>query len=218
MGGQREDVDCSAVAHMKNRRHKLTSKYEKSFVGMFDGLDAIIRSTENAHHRKILLNYRRHGLLEVSQRWEEILSPEMTVDNPCYLMNDHRRGKTLAGREAVKNFYVDLVSSGSIVMWPTDEYIAVADWGFASEATFHQFFSGEILADLGDDIDDVKATYLVKRHYAMIWHYDASARLVGEHVYETGEGREVIKVEPEDVISPARARELLAPLLDTPPV
>jgi hypothetical protein len=196
----------------------VTSKYEKSFVSMFDGLDAMIRATENAHHRKILLNYRRHGLLEVSQRWEEILSPEMTVDNPRYLMNDHRGGETLNGREAVKNFYVGLISSGAIVMWPTDQFIAVADWGFASEATFHHFIPGAILADMGDAIDDVKATYLVKRYYAMIWHYDVSARLIGEHVYETKEGREVIKVDPEDVISPARARELLAPLFNTAPV
>jgi hypothetical protein len=146
------------------------------------------------------------------------LSPEMTVDNPRYLMNDHRRGATLTGREAVRDFYVGLVSSGAIVMWPTDQFIAVADWGFASEATFHHFIPGTILAEMGDIIDDVSRTYLVKRHYAMIWHYDESARLIGEHVYETSEGREIIKVEPEDVISPARARQLLAPVLDTAPV
>jgi hypothetical protein len=36
---------------------------------MFDSVDEIIRATENPRHRAILLNYRRHGLLEVSQRW-----------------------------------------------------------------------------------------------------------------------------------------------------
>ena len=42
--------------------------------------------------------------------------------------------------------------------------------------------------------------------------------MIGEHVYEDGASREITKPAPEDVITPARARELLAPAIDNPPV
>lgn len=32
----------------------MTSKYKAGFVGMFDSVDALIRRTDNPHHRAIL--------------------------------------------------------------------------------------------------------------------------------------------------------------------
>ncbi len=195
----------------------MAGKYEKSFVGMFDSVDELIRRTDNLPHKKILLNYRRHGLLEVSRRWKELLGPDMTVAQPSYLMNDHRGGFSLAGHEAVAGFYGTLIEAGAIVLWPFEQVVAVADWGFASEAKFFHFMSGSVLAAQGDKVDDLSAMYLVRRNLAMFWHYTSDAKLIGENVYETAVGREIIKPAPEDVITPERARELLAPLLENPP-
>jgi hypothetical protein len=195
----------------------MAGKYEKSFVGMFDGVDELIRHTDHPLHKRILLNYRRHGLLEVSKRWKELLGPEMTVAEPSYLMNDHRSGFALTGREAVAGFYGTLIEAGAIVLWPFEQVVAVADWGFASEAKFYHFMPGSLLAAQGDKVDDPGAMYLVRRNLAMFWHYTSDAKLIGENVYETAIGREIIKPAPEDVITPERARELLAPLLENPP-
>lgn len=195
----------------------MAGKYEKSFVGMFDGVDELIRHTDHPLHKRILLNYRRHGLLEVSKRWKELLGPEMTVTEPSYLMNDHRSGFALTGREAVAGFYETLIKTGAIVLWPFEQVVAVADWGFASEAKFYHFMPGSMLAEQGDKVDDPGAMYLVRRNLAMFWHYTSDAKLIGENIYETAIGREIIKPAPEDVITPERARELLAPLLENPP-
>lgn len=52
----------------------------------------------------------------------------------------------------------------------------------------------------------------------MVWPYDPDCRLIGEHVYEDSTSREVVKPEADDVITPADACRLLAPVLATEPV
>jgi hypothetical protein len=73
--------------------------------------------------------------------------------------------------------------------------------------------AGRLLMDV-EDIDDPDATYVIKHILAFHWPYDEDGLLIGEHVYEDVASRQVEKVAPEDVITPARARELLAPQLE----
>ncbi len=195
----------------------MTSQYEASFVGMFDTLDELIRQTENPHHRAILLNYRAHGLLEVTQRYPEMMAPDMMVEHPVYRMNWDGKSFVLDGRGQVTSFYQELVGSGAMVLWPVEQVVAVADWGFAAEALFRQFVPGSLLAADGTDIDDPEATYLVTHVYSMVWPYDEHARLKGEHVYEDGSTRQVTKPDPADVITASDARRLLAPVLASAP-
>lgn len=195
----------------------MQSTYETSLVGMFDSVDDMIRASDNPRHRAILLNYRRHGLLEVSQRWDELMAPAMMVDHPVYRMNEGGESMLLDGREQVQAFYRQLHETGSIVLWPVEQVVAVADWGFASEARFNHFVPGALMAD-DAVVDDPDATYLVRHRLSMVWHYDPDCRLIGEHVYEDGTSREVTKPDPRDVITPERAPELLAPVLAAEPV
>jgi hypothetical protein len=175
--------------------------------------DELLRTVENPRHRAILTNYRRHALLEVSGRYEEILTPDMTVVHPVYRLTEGAQTIVLDGHQEVRDFYAGLVAVGAIVMGPVDEQLVVADWGFASECMFHHFMPGRLLMD-GEDVDEPDATYVVKHILAFHWPYDAECRLIGEHVYEDVASRRVEKVAPEDVITPARARELLAPQLE----
>jgi hypothetical protein len=46
--------------------------------------DETLAVTENPRHRQILENYRRHAILETTGRWQEIFTPEMTVEHPVY--------------------------------------------------------------------------------------------------------------------------------------
>ncbi|MFF7633042.1 hypothetical protein ACFZB9_07795 [Kitasatospora sp. NPDC008050] len=49
------------------------------------GADLLLDRTENPLHRRILENYRRHALLEVTGRWREVVhDPAMIVDHPVY--------------------------------------------------------------------------------------------------------------------------------------
>ena len=47
----------------------------------------LMATTQDERHRKMLTNYCRHAMLEVSGRWEEILVPEMMVPHPRYRIN-----------------------------------------------------------------------------------------------------------------------------------
>jgi hypothetical protein len=191
----------------------MTSKYAESFVGTFERLDAIIRKTDNPHHRAILLNYRQHGLLEVSGRYEEFLTPDKMVEHPIY----HMDGTVLDGMDQVRGFYQELERNGAIVLWPVEQALAVADWGFAGEATFNHFVPGKMLAQDGEEIDDPEATYLVTMTILQQWPYDEWTRLIGENFFEYRSRRVVTKPDPVDVITPAEARRLYAPVLANPP-
>ncbi|MBM4723326.1 hypothetical protein ABIC73_004127 [Prescottella equi] len=205
------------------------SKYEHEFVHMMDGVEKQIDSLENPHHRKILKNYRRHALLEVSGRYQEILSPDMTVEEPVYRLFENGQSIVLDGMQQVEAFYQALAETDTLVMWTGDSKFSVSDHGFSGETLFSQFVPGRILGDgvfgavhageASADKDsagtiDPDGWYLVRRTLAFVWPYDETGRLVGEHVYEDSASKVVTRVDPSEVISAERAAELLAPLLE----
>lgn len=198
--------------------------YEHEFVHMMDDIDTIIDATTNPLHRKILINYRRHGLLEVSGFYDELLQPNMTVRHPHYRIFEGGEGVILDGMDEVRTFYQTLADLDMLVMWTGNQKMAVADWGFAGEAEFSQFVPGKMLGDnvfgsLGDDATpteseyEPEAYYLVRRTLAFVWPYDENGTMIGEHVYEDTASKTVTRVDSTDVITGARARALLTDVI-----
>jgi hypothetical protein len=175
--------------------------------------DALLAVTENPRHRAILLNFRRHALLEVSGRWPEILTPDMVVDDPCYRINENGRSLHLRGKADIGAFYAGITEARLNVFGPISEHIAIADWGLAIESFFGHHLPGHVLRDQGEDIDDPDACYQLTHYMASFWPYDRDGRLIGEHIYEDAGSRRIEKMDPADVTTPEKARELLAPLL-----
>ncbi|MGV9710345.1 hypothetical protein ACWDTI_06750 [Gordonia sp. NPDC003424] len=202
------------------------TSYEEELVHMMDDIDALIENLDNPVHRRIIVNYRRHGLLEVSGRYTELLAEDMTVRHPHYRIFEGGQGVILDGLDQVHQFYATLADMDMLVMWTGRQKMAVADWGFAGEAEFNQFVPGKMLGDnvfgsMGADDSpasasgfDPDAYYLVRRTLAFVWPYDENMRMIGEHVYEDSDSKVVTKVGPGDVITGARAAELLAPLIE----
>ncbi|MBM7278088.1 hypothetical protein RD149_17220 [Gordonia westfalica] len=202
------------------------TSYEEEFVHMMDDVDDLIDTLENPRHRKILINYRRHGLLEVSGRYEELLAPNMTVPHPHYRLFEGGQGTILDGMDTVRAFYQQLAAMDMLVMWTGKQKMAVHDWGFAGEAEFSQFVPGALLGDnVFDSVNndpgapsssqyDADSFYLVRRTLAFFWPYDEDGKMIGEHVYEDTESKVVTKVGNDEVITGARAAELLAPIID----
>ncbi|WP_128378977.1 hypothetical protein [Streptomyces cavernae] len=180
--------------------------------------DALLAVTENPRHRAILLNFRRHALLEVSGRWREILQPDMIVDEPVYRINENGTSLHLRGRAEIGAFYAGITDARANVFGPITDHVAVADWGLAIESFFGHHLPGRVLAEQGEDIDDPDAYYQLTHYMASFWPYDADCRLIGEHIYEDTGSRRIEKMDPADVITPERARELLAPLFDRAPL
>lgn len=214
---------------MPTQTHKSAepqTQYEHEFVHMMDDIDELIESTSNPLHRRILINYRRHGLLEVSGRYDELLAENMTVRHPHYRIFEGGEGVILDGMNDVRNFYKMLAEIDMLVMWTGKQKMAVADWGFAGEAEFSQFVPGKMLGDsvfssLGDGSEtsqeseyDPGAYYLVRRTLAFVWPYDENGNMIGEHVYEDTNSKVVTRVEDHEVINGKRAAELLEHVID----
>ncbi|GAA3202689.1 hypothetical protein GCM10020255_108150 [Rhodococcus baikonurensis] len=123
------------------------SKYEHEFVHMMDGVEKQLETIDNPRHQKILRNYRRHALLEVSGRYKEILSPDMTVEEPVYRLFEDGQSIVLDGMDAVTTFYQSLAETDTLVMWTGKSDFAVSDSGFSGETLFSQFVPGSILGD-----------------------------------------------------------------------
>lgn len=174
--------------------------------------DTLLKTTNDPRHRRILLNYRRHAMLEVSGRYEEIFSPDMTVENPFYRIADKNGLLELEGQKAVKGFYEGMRSHSATVIMLEHESLVVSDWGFASEALYHIFMPGRAAAENGYEIDDPSATYIETKWVSMIWPYDDQGRMIGERVYPAPTGT-VRKCPEDEVLTVEEVRATLAGLL-----
>lgn len=176
--------------------------------------DRLLDEIENPRHRAMLRNFRRHALLEIAGRWREILVPEMLVDHPVYRINEGGTSFVLSGMDEVATFYQQMSAAGLTVFGPISENIAVADWGLAIESHFLHHLPGRALAAQGVDIDDPDAHYELTHYMASFWPYDDDVRLIGEHIYEDATSREIVKLDPADVVTPQMAADAATALLD----
>jgi hypothetical protein len=174
--------------------------------------DTMIPQLTNQRHRAILQNYRKHAMLEVTGRYSEIFTPEMTVDEPFYRVARPGNFMELDGSAAVQDFYGTLVSNETTVMMLENERIAVADWGFASEALYNTFMPARAALARGHRIDDPDATYIEACWRCMIWPYDDQCRMIGEHVYSAPTST-IRKCPADEVLTLKEVQETLAPLI-----
>ena len=176
-------------------------------------VERLLETTENPRHRYLLHAYNRHRYLEMAGRWKEIFDPEMTVDQPIYHFNVFGINTVLEGAEAVQAVYAEWSDTAQCVFYTDDEVLAVGDNVICSTATIYQQTPGAILAAAGAPVDP-DAHYLVGNLEHMIWPYDDQGRLIGEDVWEIDESkRQVIPLDPSEVLTVARAAELLEPLI-----
>jgi hypothetical protein len=179
--------------------------------------DELLAVTESPRKRRILLNFRRHALLEVSGRWREILVPSMTVRQPVYRIDDAGTTMVLDGKAAVAGFYHEVAEAGLTVFGPLEEQVMVTENTYAAESTFAQITPGGKLAEGHEEVDDLDAHYLFIHDIAMFWSYTDDGLLIGERIYEATSTRRVVMLAPEHVITPAQAAATLAPLIDAHP-
>ncbi len=177
-------------------------------------VERLIETTENPRHLYLLHAYNRHRYLEMAGRYEEIFEPEMTVEHPVYHFNVFGMNVTLDGREEVESVYREWTRTGQCVFYTDgDERLAVGDNVICSTSTLCQQTPGEVLAATGADVD-ADSTYIVKNVEHMIWPYDDRGRLIGEDVWEIDESRrEVIELDPAEVLTPEESGRLLEPFI-----
>ncbi len=178
----------------------------------------LIEVTENPRHRYLLQAYDRHRNLEHAGRVEEIFAPEMMVDHPIYRFNMiGQPPMVLDGREQVEPLYKYWAETNQSVFYNEQETVAVGDFMVVSTMVGYQQVQGSDLAAAGEEVDS-DSVYLLRGRVAMVWPYDERGRLIGENVWEYDESEhDLIKLDPEDVLTTAQAAELLNPLIKSLP-
>ena len=174
----------------------------------------LIERTDNPRHRYLLQAYDRHRNLEHAGRFEEIFTPEMTVERPVYRFNMiGQPPMVLEGREQVEPVYRLWAQTNQSIFYNECESIAVGDRMVVSTMIGYQQTLGAALVATGADAQE-DAMYLVRGRVAMVWPYDERCRLVGENVWEYDDSEHVvIKLEPGEILTTERAAELLDPLI-----
>ena len=177
-------------------------------------VERLLEVTENPRHRYLLSAYNRHRYLEMAGRYREIFTPEMTVEHPVYRFSMLGRQRfTLDGREAVEALYEHYVKTNQCIFYTEDEELAVGDRMVVSRAIVYQQATGAALARQGVDVDE-SAMYLTRSNISMIWPYDELGRMIGEDVWEHDDiDRDLIKLDPADVLTADQAAKLLDPLI-----
>jgi hypothetical protein len=172
----------------------------------------LLERTENPRHRYLLQAYDRHRNLEHAGRFEEIFTPEMTVEHPVYRFNMiGQPPMKLEGREQVELVYRLWAETNQSVFYNEHETVAVGDFMVTSTMVGYQQTLGSALLAAGVDAEE-NSTYLLRGRVAMIWPYDERCRLVGENVWEYDETEhDLIKLEPDEVLTTQQAAALLAP-------
>jgi hypothetical protein len=167
-------------------------------------LDELIRSSTSDRHRHMLENVRRHYLLELTGRIDEIFAADMTVEHPVYYLDLDGTSRTLRGQAEVKAFYQEV--AGVVFTCEATSH-AITDDAYWFESWFNFYLPG---AAIGRQPD---AWYLKRQWISMRWPYDERARLIGEHVYEHVDIAEVVPIDESEVVTFAEACTLLEPLI-----
>jgi len=177
-------------------------------------VEKVLAATDNPRHRYLLQAYLRHRYLESAGRYEEILEPELTVENPLYRFDLAGRDRfELQGQEQVAMVYKHWTDTDQCVFYVEDETVAVGDHLVVGRGIGYQQTLGSELVASGVEADP-DAMYLVKSAITMIWPYDDQCRLLGEDIWEWDPSqREHIKLDPADVLTAKQAGELLAPYI-----
>jgi hypothetical protein len=181
------------------------NRFEQAVYDCMSPTAELLKQTTKPLHRAMLLNWWRHVHLEGSGQFDKIIAPDMMVDNPVYRVTWGAAPAVIEGKQGVLGFYN---SVGDSVLWNSDDWMAVADWGIADELTFHQLAKGSDLRVVGYDVPSDEKIYHVSSRQVFLWPYDERGRLAGEHLYEDSTSLQIEEVDPSEAITPARVREI----------
>jgi hypothetical protein len=198
-------------------------------------IDRLLEVTTNPRHRYILMSYARHRALEFSGQYEAVLTDDMMNPHPTYTIRALGVDMLIDGKDEVRAMYKNWSETNQCVFYVEDEQVAVADNFVASRLIVYQQLWGGTLAGtkvlgilpkgLSKELFiqmlklrkiplEVNWMYLYKNLEQWFWPYDDRGRLMGEDVFEPDRSKaEIMKLEPSQVLTAARSKELLTPFI-----
>jgi len=202
-------------------------------------IDHLLETTNDPRHRYILMSYARHRALEFSGQYEDVLADDMMNPHPVYTIRALGVNMLISGKDEVRALYRNWAETNQCVFYIEDEQVAVADSFVASRLIVYQQIWGgtligtKVLSHLPKGLSrqlflemlnirripfELHAMYLYRNLEQWFWPYDERCRLLGEDVFEVDRSAaEIRKLEPSEVLTAARASELLAPMINRLP-
>ena len=202
-------------------------------------IDHLLETTTDPRHRYILMSYARHRALEFSGQYEDVLAEDMMNPHPVYTIRALGVNMLIDGKDEVRALYRNWAETNQCVFYIEDEQVAVADGFVASRLVVYQQIWGgtlvgtKVLSHLPKGLSrelflemlnirripfELHAMYLYRNLEQWFWPYDDRGRLLGEDVFEVDRSAaEIRKLEPSEVLTAARAWELLAPIINRLP-
>ena len=198
-------------------------------------IEHLLDTTTDPRHRYILMSYARHRALEFSGHYEDVVAEDMMNPHPVYTIRALGVNMLIDGKDEVRALYRNWAETNQCVFYIEDEQIAVADSFVASRLVVYQQIWGgtvvgtKVLSHLPKGLSrelflemlklrkiplEVDWMYLYRNLEQWFWPYDDRGRLLGEDVFEIDRSAaEIRKLEPSEVLTAARASELLAPII-----
>ena len=198
-------------------------------------IDRLLEVTTNPRHRYILMSYARHRALEFSGQYEDVVAEDMMNPHPVYTIRALGVNMLIDGKDEVRALYRNWAETNQCVFYIEDEQVAVADSFVASRLVVYQQIWGgtlvgtKVLSHLPKGLSrelflemlklrkiplEVNWMYLYRNLEQWFWPYDDRGRLLGEDVFEIDRSvAEIRKLEPSEVLTAARASELLTPII-----
>jgi hypothetical protein len=166
-------------------------------------VEQYLQGTENLCHKTILKNYFRHLLLEISGHRDEILVPELTIDEPVYRMGHLGSMIVLTGHGEVESLYGTAYESGENVMGAPTMNMCVEDFGVVTEARWAEVLTGTLVRDAYGIADaDTDDHYLLTHNIFQMFGYTRDAKLSGVRVYyDDPASYHYEKLAPADVVT-----------------
>lgn len=149
-------------------------------------LDARISKETDPRRRAVLQRVRDHMCTEISGDLDGLM--ETLTDEPRY----HFWGVPVEagpkGREAVREFYRQMIASGGHRFHFDIERIVVDDDTVVTEGKIHQKISMEALnasgiEEVAGEPLDNDATYIAETHIVTVWPIAPDGRIIGEDIY-----------------------------------
>jgi len=169
----------------------------------------------NPFHRAILKNYFRHLLLEISGYWDQILVPELTIDEPVYPNRAPRKNDRAHRPRRGGKLLPHHLRNGQ------ERHGCTADVHVRRRLRgCHGSPVAEVLTDIlarneqGVTEADPNAHYLLTHNIFQIFSYTRAAKLVGDAPPTTRPATTTRNSIPRTSLLPEDAGRELAPLLD----
>jgi hypothetical protein len=142
-----------------------------------------LETEKNPLHRSQLEKIIYHMKGEAAGDIDQILttvSPEAT-----YISYDNREGppRVYKGYDEIRKFYDQLLSAVSVNLEFVVDRLVVADYCIITEGATKTAMRGSTLVAMGIAVDDPAAYYLAQGRTLVVWPFDKSGMILGEHIF-----------------------------------